>query len=268
MTQRPFLAGLLLIALLAAGCATGGGRPLAPAASSDQLRVAKQRYEQHDYTEAIELLKGYIQFQNGAPDLDEAHFLLGMCYVRRKEWPLATTEFQIVTSDFIDSPRLADAHYWLGVTWWRQTRPAPYDQDMTRRSIAQFDRFLSLFPEHPQVGEIRQFRLTARDRLAEKAFRNGRLYLKLKHWDPARYYFNLVRTDYPETRWSERALAGEATALAQIGRVEEARALLERGMPAITDPEAKKKADEAWKKLPPAPPAPAPEPPPSAGAAG
>jgi len=266
MTKRYFLAGLLWIALLASGCATGGGRPLAPAANSDQLRVAKQRYEQHDYTEAIELLKGYIQFQNGAPDLDEAHFLLGMCYVKRAEWPLATTEFQIVTTDFLDSPRLADAQYWLGTTYWKQSRAAPYDQDMTRRAIAQFERFLTLFPEHPQAAEIKQFRLTARDRLAEKAFRNGRLYLKLHHWDPARYYFTLVRSDFPETRWAERSLAGEATALAALGRPDEARALLESGMPALSDPEAKAKAEEALRKLPPATLAPAPAP--SAGAAG
>jgi hypothetical protein len=83
------------------------------------------------------------------------------------------------------------------MSYWKQTRPAPYDQEMTRRSIAQFERFLTLFPDHPNAAEIKQYRLTARDRLAEKAFRNGRLYLKLHHWDPARYYFALVRSDYP-----------------------------------------------------------------------
>ena len=149
--MKRLLSAAFLFALLASGCATGGGRPLAPAASNDQLRVAKQRYEQKDYTEAIELLKGYIQFQSGASDLDEAHFLLGMCYVKRQEWPLAATEFSILSTDFQDSQRFADAQYWLGVSYWKQSRSAPYDQDMTRRAIAQFDRFLSLFPDHPQV---------------------------------------------------------------------------------------------------------------------
>ena len=128
-----------LVAVLVSGCATGGGRPLAPAASTDQLRVAKQRYEQHDYAEAVELLKGYIQFQSGASDLDEAHFLLGMSYVKRQEWPLAATEFSILSTDFQDSARLPDAQYWLGLSYWKQSKSAPYDQDMTRRAIAQFE---------------------------------------------------------------------------------------------------------------------------------
>jgi TolA-binding protein len=46
-----------------------------------------------------------------------------MCYIKRAEWPLAQTEFQIVTTDFVDSPRLADAHYWLGTSYWKQARP-------------------------------------------------------------------------------------------------------------------------------------------------
>lgn len=262
------LVAALLLAVVVSGCATGGGgRPLAPAAANDQLRVAKQRYEQKDYTEAVELLKGYIQFQSGASDLDEAHFLLGMCYVKRQEWPLAATEFSILSTDFQDSQRLADAQYWLGVSYWKQSRSAPYDQDMTRRAIAQFDRFLSMFPDHPQVAEVKVHRGAARERLAEKAFRNGRLYIKLHYWEPARYYYHLARSDYPETKWAERSLAGEAEALIALNKAEEARALLEANKDALTDPEAKAKAEKIWKKLPPQAGA-TPSPAPSAGAAG
>jgi outer membrane protein assembly factor BamD (BamD/ComL family) len=135
------------------------------------------------------------------------------------------------------------------MAYWKQTRPAPYDQDMTRRAMGQFDRFLTLFPEHPQAQEVKQLRLTGRDRLAEKAYRNGRLYLKLHYWEPARYYFALVRTDYPESRWAERALSGQAAALAALGRAAEARKLLDAGLPALSDPEARRGADDILKKL-------------------
>jgi len=261
------LVAAFLVVVLVSGCATGGGRPLAPAASTDQLRVAKQRYEQHDYAEAVDLLKGYIQFQSGASDLDEAHFLLGMCYVKRQEWPLAATEFSILSTDFQDSPRLPDAQYWLGVSYWRQSKSAPYDQDMTRRAIAQFDRFLSMFPDHPQVAEVKEHRGAARERLAEKAFRNGKLYLKLHYWEPARYYFSLARSDYPETRWAERSLAGEAEALIALNKAEQARALLDANRDTLTDPEAKARAQAITKKLPPTTGG-TPSPAPSAGAAG
>ncbi len=251
--RLPAFVGLLALLAVFGGCATGGGRPLAPSSGPDQLRVAKLRYDQHQYADAVELLKGYLQFQSGAPDLDEAHFILGMCYVKRQEWPLAATEFQILVSDFTDSRRLADAHYRLGMAYWKQTHGAPYDQDMTKRSIGQFDRLLSLFPDHPQAVEIKGLKLRARDRLAEKGFRNGALYLKLHFYSPARYYFNLVRKDYPESAWAERALSGEAEALSGLNRVPEARQLLEANVAKLTDGEARRRADHLIKRFGPGP---------------
>src|SRR5262245_1640813 len=141
-----------LLGLAASGCGSAS-RPVAAATPQDQLRLAQLRYDRREYLESIELAKGYIQFHAGASDLDEAHFLLGMCYVQRKEWPLAAGEFLIVTSEFPDSPRAGDAHYWLAMSYWRQARGPSFDQDYTRRAIAQWDRFLQLFPDHPKAEE-------------------------------------------------------------------------------------------------------------------
>jgi outer membrane protein assembly factor BamD len=238
-----------------AGCG-GANLPVAAATPQDQLRLAQLRYDRREYLEAIELAKGYIQFRAGASDLDEAHFLLGMCYVQRKEWPLAAGEFLIVTSEFPDSPRAGDSHYWLGMSYWRQARGPQLDQDYTRRAIAQWDRFLQMFPDHPKAEEGRATRLEGRSRLAEKALRNGNLYVTLKHWGPARFYFDMVLRDYADTRWVDAAKVGMAATYRGTGQTLEARAMIEEALPTMTDPEARKKAEEMLKKLPPAPPPP------------
>ena len=108
----------------------------------------------------------------------------------------------------------------------------------------------SLFPDHPMKAEVEQRRLLGRDRLAEKAYRNGRLYLKLRHWNPALYYFrDVVRKDFPESRWADRALAGEAAALHGLGHSDEARSLLELGTGKLSDPEARRMAEDLRRKL-------------------
>jgi outer membrane protein assembly factor BamD len=241
---------LLLVALLGAGCA-GSNRPLAPASPQDQLRMAKLRYEQNDYTEAIALLTGYIQYHADAPDLDEAHFLLGMTHVHRKEWPLAASEFVTVTSDHPDSPRLPDAHYWLGLSYWRQARPAVYDQDPTRRALAQWQRFLNLYPDHPKAAEARAFQLEGRARLAEKSVKNGKLYLVLKQYKPALVYFDEVLRDYADTKWVDWARVGRGEALRGQGKTAEARAALDAALPGLKDEEARERARELLEKLPP-----------------
>ena len=65
----------------------------------------------------------------------------------------------------------------------------------TRRAIAQWDRFLQMYPDHPKAEEGRATRLEGRARLAEKALKNGNLYVTLKHWGPARFYFDMVMKD-------------------------------------------------------------------------
>jgi len=189
------LGAVAALVLALTGCASGGGHPLAQASGPDQLRVAHLRYDRHEYTETVDLVKGYLQYQSGAGDLDDAHFLLGMCYVQQKDWPLAATEFAELTSNFADSPRTPDAQYWLAVAYWRQAHGAPYDQEMTQRTIAQCERFLALYPTHPKVAEVDAIKKDGRNRLAEKAVRNGRLYLKLSQFGPARYYFEKVEKD-------------------------------------------------------------------------
>lgn len=250
MNARRHLVAALLGLVVLSGCA-GADRPLAPASPQDQLRIAKLRYENNDYTEAIALLTGYIQYHSEASDLDEAHFLLGMCHVHRKEWPLAASEFVTVTSEYPDSPRLPDAHYWLGLAYWRQARPATYDQDPTRRALAQWQRFLGLYPEHPRAAEAKQLQLEGRARLAEKAVKNGRLYLVLKQYGPAIVYFDEVLREYADTKWVDWARVGRGEALRGQGKVAEARAALDEAMPGLKDAEARKRAEELLKKMPP-----------------
>ena len=254
--MRGKLVSVVLVAAFAAvlgGCASVN-RPIAAASPGDQLRIAQLRYDNRDYTEAINLLQQFIQYNAQSPDLDRAHFLLGMCYVQRKEWPLSAGEFVIITSDFPDSPQLADAHYWLGVSYWRQSRPAAYDQDATLRANAQWQRFLNLYPDHPKAAEARGFHAEGRARLAEKAIKNGRLYVVLKHWKPALVYFDEVIKDYADTPWIDWALVGRGEALRGMQRTDEARAALEEALPRLKDAEAKEKAQKILEDMPPGPP--------------
>jgi len=253
------LVALAPIVVGLAGCA-GADRPIAAASPADQLRIARMRYDRKEYGEAIELLNGYIQFRADAPDLDEAHFLLGMCHVQQRAWPLATGEFIVVTSDYSDSPRLPDAHYWLGVSYWRQARPALYDQDPTRRALAQWNRFLQLYPDHPRADEARAMQQEGRDRLAEKAIKNGRLYMTLKQWSPGLYYFDEIIREYPESKWVDWARVGRGEALGGLRRRDEAVAELEGVRASTKDDEVRRHAEEKLKKLPPAIEKPAPEP--------
>jgi outer membrane protein assembly factor BamD len=202
---------LLLALSLASGGCGGSGVPIeSEPPPADQVSLARIAFEKKNFTESEGLLKGYLDYNPAGLDAGEAHFLLGMIYYRRKEWPSAATEYSIVVNQFGADDRVPDARYHLGLSYWKQSRPAPYDQEYTLRALTEFDRFLSLYPDHPRAEEVLEARNEARGRLARKAYDNGKLYLKLGYYEPARYYFRLVQREYPDTSLSFEAAVGEA----------------------------------------------------------
>jgi outer membrane protein assembly factor BamD len=240
--------------LWCAGCGGGGGPTLEPTPQvEDQLSQARAAVERKDYRRAEELLKGYLDLNPVSRDAGEAHYLLGLIHHRRGEWPLAATEFAILINQFPDDARAPDGRYYLALAFWRQARPAPYDQEYTRRALAEFERFLALYPDHPRAEEARRWRSEARDRLAKKAYENGRLYYKLGYQQPARLYFAEVRESYADTRWFAPALLLEAKSWAKEENWERARAVAQELLAANPRPDVAREArhivEEAERKL-------------------
>jgi outer membrane assembly lipoprotein YfiO len=202
---------IIALALAAGGCGGSAGIPMeSEPPPADQISLARVAIEKRNLTEAESLLKGYLDYNPAGLDAGEAHYLLGMIYFRRKEWPSSATEYSIVVNQFGSDDRVPDARYHLGLSYWKQARPAPYDQEYTIRALTEFDRFLSLYPDHPQAEEVLTSRNEARGRLARKAFDTGNLYLRLGYLDPARYYFRQVQTEFEDTEWAFEAALGEA----------------------------------------------------------
>src|SRR4029450_9114822 len=191
--SAPRIALFVLCMAAVSGCAHAPHKPRAEMATGDILSYGKDSFERKQYGGAIEFFKGYILREPSGEKTDQAHWYLGLCYFRTSEWPSAATEFQIIMNEFAGSTYVPDARYYLGLSCWKQSRPGPCDQDYTHRAVTEFERFLELYPDHPKVEEVRRARAEARNRLADKAYENGRIYLKLGHLVPARQYFQAVQ---------------------------------------------------------------------------
>jgi outer membrane assembly lipoprotein YfiO len=222
------LLAVSLIAGLAAGCAHAPHKPKTEMPTSDILAYGRRAFENHEYRDAIEFLKGYVTREPTGEQADEAHYLLGQCYFHTSEWPSAATEFLIVTNEFAGSPHVPDAHYYLGLCYWKEARGAPYDQDYTHRALDEFEHFLALYPDHPRAEEVKRARIEARTRLAEKSYNSGKLYLKLGYYSPAREYFQKVQSDFADTPWYTWAILGEAQCWAKQHEWEQSNAVLEK----------------------------------------
>jgi outer membrane protein assembly factor BamD len=224
MTQRkprPRICGaLIVLALLAAGCAAG----VLPAVHSEaeRLNLARRMMEQRKYASAIELLKGYVQNNAGSASVDEAIYLLGDAYLKTREWPLASVEFERLVRDYPESDSTPAAAFRLGEAMFGQARPPDFDQEYTVKAIEQWRSYRRDYPGHWLNDEADRRIAAARNRLGRKLLDTGNLYLKLKLPAPARSYFERIEAEFEPSLLRGEAELGIAECDARLGRVDEA----------------------------------------------
>ena len=202
MTRRPFLqhhrcrlAALTLAGLLA-GCAAGS----LPSVHSEpeRLALAGRLAAKRDFTDAIELLKTYIDNNGGSAEVDHAVMLLGECYLGTREWASAAVQFERLLREFPESDSSAGASYRLGEAYYGQSRPPDFDQEHTLKAVEQWHAYLAAYPGHWANAEADHRVQLARMRLATKWVNDGNLYFKMGQIGPARVYYRRVEETFSD----------------------------------------------------------------------
>ena len=189
---------------------------------TDRLEEARKQARQRDYLNAIELLKTYIDRNAGSADVDEAIYLLGMCYIGSKEYPNAAGEFERLLRDYPESDSAASASFRLGEALFGQSRPPDFDPEYTHRALDQWERYRREFPGHWLQDEADRRIAACRTRLARKTLDTANLYFKLRQVEPARVYYKRVEAEYADTPLLGDAIIGIARCDALDGRTAEA----------------------------------------------
>ncbi len=208
------------LVVAAAGC--GGSLREAQVGGVASFERAKEAYDREDWFDAIADFKAYVEQFPGTDKTDDALFYLGESYFRAKDYALASGQYDRLIRDFPTSSFHPDAIFQLARCDDLQSNPAPLDQAETERAIGRYRDFLALYPEHARAQEARRRLEALTDRLAEKRWRNGRLYYRLKQYDAADHYLRDVIETYPGSRWSHEARLLLADALAKREREREA----------------------------------------------
>lgn len=218
-----------VLAVLVAGC----GAAVVPQIMNDASRVplARKLYDKGDYTMAAEVLAGYTKAGTGNADIDQAVYLLGLTYLKQRDWTNAQAQFERVLRDYPESDSATSASYRLGEALFGQSRPHDFDQEYTLKALAQWEQFVKGSPEHPFVPDANVQIAVCRTRLARKLWRTGDVYLKQAYYEPARRYFQSVIDEYSDTPVHGDAIIGLAMVNARLGMKDSALAML-RGLEA------------------------------------
>lgn len=188
------------------------------------LAVSLAYYEAGDCGKAR---KGFTQLTFELPPRDarlaDIRYYLAECMLDAGERLEAAREFRRVADEFPQHPRAslallrsADANAEL----WKR---AELDPTYGETAIAVYRELLARYATLPVADSARQRIAELNDRFAEKTYKAGAFYLRLRAFDSAIIYFRDVVANYPRSEFASKALIKLVEAYRKIGYTEERR---------------------------------------------
>ena len=120
------------------------------------------------------------------------------------------------------SPDAAYAQYILGQCYFAQVSDVTRDQEMTQKALNAMQTIVDRYPDSEYAADASKKVIMTRDQLAGKEMQVGRYYLEQRQYIAAVNRFDVVVTQYQDTRHVEEALERLVEANLSMGLVREA----------------------------------------------
>jgi outer membrane protein assembly factor BamD len=217
---------LSILILLLSSCGSQNIRPIPDA--EDQFQIAKREYQEENWSDAAAEFQKLTFNYPGFAKADSAQFLLAMSYFNDKEYPSAAGEFNKLALSFPTSHLTDDAIFHAGVCALKQSPGSELDQEYTHLAVERFQAFLEEYPESELVPRAEEKLLESRSKLAEKTYKSGELYVKMKDYDASLIYLNEILNLYGDTPWAAQALFLKGQVYLKQEKFDQAKETLEK----------------------------------------
>ena len=171
----------------------------------DKFNEGIKNLENEKYLQAQLDFKNVIIRGTGTELGDDAQYFLGEAYFKNEEYLLAIAEYEKLTRKMGFSPFVEDARFKICEAYSIESPKYYHDQEYTRKALDRYQEFLDDYPNSKLLDDVLASIRILREKLARKYFENGKLYLKIKKFKSAMYYFDIVISDYYDTKYSDKA---------------------------------------------------------------
>ena len=226
---------LLLLTFPLHGCAIydaiyGGGSTRRESQRSDQdlLRSAEAQLQRNQYEDARRDLQ---RLMNQYPDSDlvsAARLASAKALYLERKYDESRAEYQRFLDLHPQHDRADEAHYYLAMTYFRQSDTPDRDQSFTRKALDEFDLLLTQMPDSQYVGDARARSSVCRRKLAEKEVYVGTFYFSRGNYAAAVGRFTAMLAQYSGAGFDDQALYYLGESLWRLEQKTEARAAFQR----------------------------------------
>jgi outer membrane protein assembly factor BamD len=220
----------LLAALLAVGCAHGGGKAdLATLTSnSDQViwEAGQKALKRHDYEAARQHFKRIIEAFPQSEFGPLARLAVGDAYFQEggtANYILAVGAYREFLTLFPSHSRSDYAQFQVAEAFYKQRNGPDRDQTPTQHALEEYQKVVDIFPSSPLAEKARARITECRQSLARAEFLAGYFYQRTrKAYRAAIIRYEAVLKDYPDYARTDEVLFRLAECLTLAGRGAEA----------------------------------------------
>jgi outer membrane protein assembly factor BamD len=231
-TRTPLV--FLLMACLVPGCAAYDylyGKPArreSQQSEQDLLRSAEGQLQRGRYEEARKELQ---RLMNQYPDSDlvtTARLGTAKALYLEKKYDEARAEYQRFLELHPQHERADEAHYYMGMAYFRAADSPDRDQTYTKKALEEFGLLVKQMPDSQYVPDAQQRIAAARQKLAEKDLYVGRFYFDRGNYAAAVGRLQSLLADYNRAGFDDQALYFLGESLWRLEQKDEARAVFRR----------------------------------------
>lgn len=183
--------------------------------------------------DGIQLLESFRSGHPGSDRVDDATFWLGRAHAQLDEHLLAVQEYDRLLADYPQSELREEAEYERARTLFDSAYAPARDPEPTQQAIEAFEAYLRHYPVGAFAAESQRLLRESRDRLAVKAYMNGRTYQQLGKHRAALLYFEKSLRILEDSSRAAQAMLESARSHAELGEIDQARETYQRLIDAI-----------------------------------
>ena len=187
---------------------------------------AEELYKAKKYGRSIEKLEGILSTCAGSGYMEQAQFLLAESHFNLEQWIEERGEYGSFIVNFPGSPFAETAEYRKAVSSFNMDYKIDRDESNTTTAMKDFERYLANHPSTPLRDSVNYYYNLLVDRVAEKEFQTGRLYLRMEKPQAAVIYFKEFLETYPNAKRRQETLFLISDAYTDLDQFESARQYL------------------------------------------
>jgi len=198
----------VLVAFAAAFAGCGSANPYQGMSDEQLFQLARQKYEDHDWDDAIRALDRFFVSFGASDHAPQARMMMADAYFGKGDFLTARSEYQRFIDRFPGDGAAPQAALGMCKSLAGLSPVPERDQGYTNEAITTCRNVVTDYAGTPQSQEAATIANDMRVKLAEKEYLNADFYYRRKLWDSAIKYFEFVVQLYPETEYAPKALLG------------------------------------------------------------